>query len=320
MNNEIFDNYIKLEHAMPSHADIVNINWCMGNTCNFACSYCPSSLHDGSIGWYDYDKVISFCDKVIDHYKGKLVYFEFTGGEVTLWKHFPDLCKHLKSRGADVGFISNSSRTIRWWTEILPFVDHICLSFHPEFGNKEHFTKVANLTSLSVKTHINIMMKPEVFDELFQFAKDLTKINNISMAIQPLLKDFGEEIYPYKPEHKIIFDNQYDLLIKHIVHTKKFNIYRGAMAMVMPDNKKTVVASHRFIGMEKNSWSGWKCWAGLEQMVIDTDGSILRGWCRVGGKIGHVMDENLQLPSEPVICNKQKCHCNFDIMCTKEKL
>ena len=49
------------------------------------------------------------------------------------------------------------------------------------------------------------------------------------------------------------------------------------------------------------------------------DGTIHRGWCKVGGTIGHIADANLELPTDPVTCNKTMCHCNFDIMCTKEK-
>jgi organic radical activating enzyme len=320
MNPEILDQYTRLEHSNPEHASIVNVNWCMGNTCNFACSYCPDSLHNGSTGWYDYEKVVAFCDKVINHYDGRLVYFEFTGGEVTLWKHFPELCKYLKSRGADVGFISNSSRTIRWWNDIADHVDHVCLSFHPEFGDKDHFLEVVKLTSQKFRTHVNIMMKPDMFLELFEFATKVNKVKNISIALQPLLKDFSEEIYPYSTQQKHILDNQHELVGKHIVYDRDFKSYRGAMAMVTPEGKRVTMAPQKFIGMQRNNWQGWNCWAGLEQIVIDMDGSIYRGWCRVGGRIGHILKEDLQLPSNPVLCNKTNCHCNFDIMSTKEKV
>lgn len=319
MNPEILDQYTRLEHGNPEHANIVNVNWCMGNTCNFECSYCPKDLHDGSIGWYDFEKVKAFCDRVMAHYAGRLVYFEFTGGEVTLWKHFPELCKYLKSQGAAVGFISNSSRTMRWWESILPDVDHVCLSFHPEFGNKDHFLEVVKLTSQQIRTHTNIMMKPEQFNDLYEFATKIAKIKNISMALQPLLKDFSEEMLPYDPQQQHILDNQYELITKHIVHDKVYPYYRGAMTMVAPNGNRTTLASHRFISLDRNAWSGWNCWAGLEQIIVDKDGSIWRGWCRVGGMIGHVLRENLKLPDAPVLCNKQRCHCNFDIMCTKEK-
>lgn len=319
MNTEIIDNYVRLEHANPDHANIVNVNWCMGNTCNFECSYCPSSLHDGSKGWYDYGSVVAFCDRVLEHYAGKKVYFEFTGGEVTLWKHFPDLCKYLKEKQVKVGFISNGSRTMRWWNEIIPFVDHACLSFHPEQGEKEHFLEVVKLTSQHFRTHVNIMMKPDRFNELYEFAVKVSKIKNISIALQPLLKDFSEEIYPYDKFQQHVLDHQHMLVARNITYDRQFESYRGAMAMVTATGKRQVVAPQRFIGMQKNSWYGWNCWAGLEQIIVDMDGSIYRGWCRVGGRIGHILDDDINLPSSPVLCNKAKCHCNFDIMSTKER-
>jgi len=319
MTDTIYQTYTRLEHGNPDLAKIVNVNWCMGNTCNFECSYCPKSLHDGSRGWYDYASVTAFCDRIIDHYSGNTVYFEFTGGEVTLWKHFPELCRYLRERGCKVGFISNSSRTLRWWEAILPFVDHVCLSYHPEAGDKEHFYAVASLTSQHIRTHVNLMMLPGIFDELRDFAVRLTAIKNISMALQPLLVDFGETVFPYTAEQQQVLDNQYDQIARHIVHDRQFENYRGAMAMVAPDGRRVVHAAHKFISTNNNAWQGWRCWAGIEQIVVDMTGEVFRGWCRVGGVIGHVLDAELRLPTLPVICNKARCHCNFDIMCTKEQ-
>ena len=319
MKTDTFERYIRLEHANLDLAKIVNVNWCMGNTCNFECSYCPKSLHDGSHGWYDFEKVLVFCDKIITHYAGNTVYFEFTGGEVTLWKHFPDLCQWLKARGCRVGFISNSSRTLRWWEDILDHVDHVCLSFHPEAGDKAHFQQVAAMTSQRFRTHVNLMMLPDRFDELYDFAVQLTSINNISMALQPLLINFGEQVYPYEPDQQDRIDRQFELVSKHITHDRQFENYRGAMAMVRPDGKRVVMAPQKFISQQVNSWQGWHCWAGLENIIVDMDGKIYRGWCREGGSIGHVLDVGLDLPTAPVLCRKHRCHCNFDIMCTKEK-
>lgn len=319
MNQKILDDYIRLEHSVTDLAKIVNVNWCMGNTCNFACSYCPSGLHDGSVSWYELQSVLNFCEQIIQHYK-TTIYFEFTGGEVTLWKHFPDLCRFLRANGCKVGFISNSSRTLRWWSDILPNVDHVCLSYHPEAGDKEHFRSVAALTSEHFRTHLNIMMVPDRFDELYEFAQQLSTIKNVSMALQPLLVDFGETVFPYDEDQKHKLDNQYELVSKHVVHDKQFETYRGAMAMVNSAGKRVVMAPQKFISQQRNSWQGWHCYAGLENIIVDMDGSVYRGWCKVGDSIGNVLDAKLNLPIEPIICTKARCHCNFDIMCTKERI
>ena len=56
----------------------------------------------------------------------------------------------------------------------------------------------------------------------------------------------------------------------------------------------------------------------LEQIIVDFDGSVWRGWCRVGGSFGNIKDpQNVNFPKLPVHCNKSYCHCNFDIMCKK---
>ena len=318
MIQDMLDTYVRLEHGNPELANIVNVNWCMGNTCNFACTYCPPGLHNGTMGWYDFPAVMRFCDQITAHYNST-IYFEFTGGEVTLWKHFPELCQFLKSRGCKVGFISNSSRTMRWWQDILPHVDHVCLSFHPEAGDKDHYRQVAQLTSQHFRTHLNVMMLPDRFDELWDFAAELSDIKNVSMALQPLLVDFGESVYPYTEDQQQRLDNQYELISKNIVHDRKFENYRGAMAMVNADGKRAVYAAHKFISTNNNGWQGWDCWAGLENIIVDMDGKLYRGWCKEGGSIGHVLDDRLNLPTAPVRCGKHRCHCNFDIMCTKAK-
>jgi len=91
------------------------------------------------------------------------------------------------------------------------------------------------------------------------------------------------------------------------------------MRAIDANGEGPVVSAHRFISEKANNWSGWKCYAGIEQLIVDMDGSIYRGWCKVGNSIGHINDANLELPMLPVICNKNMCHCNFDIMCSKEK-
>ena len=87
--------YDKLIHFAPSSKEYTVVNWCIGNTCNYTCTYCPDYLHDGSIKWFDYDEAETFCSRVINHYDNKKLYFEFTGGEVTMWRHFPKLAEFL---------------------------------------------------------------------------------------------------------------------------------------------------------------------------------------------------------------------------------
>jgi MoaA/NifB/PqqE/SkfB family radical SAM enzyme len=310
--------YIKLVHSNPTHQEWFVVNWCLGNTCNFKCSYCPTDLHNATNPWPELDAIKNFILQVKAAHPNKKIYFEFTGGEVTLYKHFIEVCKFCTEQGVRVGLISNGSRTLRWWEENKQYFDHVCLSFHPEFADEKHFIEVVKILHDDLRTHVNIMMSPDKFDFCYAVANKVKNIGNISMALQPLIHDFGEVLYDYNEFQKKIFEKQHDLIVKHIKYTKSFDYYRGAMQTVSADGSTRVASAHRFISEKANDWSGWKCYAGVEQLIVDMDGTVRRGWCKVGENIGNIHDEQLTLPTEPVVCDKTMCHCNFDIMCTKE--
>jgi hypothetical protein len=309
--------YTRLEHADPTNTEWFVVNWCLGNTCNFSCSYCPAILHDGSKRWPEFEDIKRFILKVKEQHPTKKLYFEFTGGEVTMYKHFIALCEFCREHNVKVGMISNGSRTLRWWEENKHFFDHVCLSFHPEEAKADHFLAVAGILHDIVKVHVNVMMSPEKFDDCYALAERAVTLSNISLALQPLIHDFGDKLYDYTDEQKSIFDRQYALLGSKIKHTKRQKVYRGSMRTVGEVSK--VLSAHSFIANGTNNWFGWDCYAGVEQLIVDMDGSIHRGWCKVGDRIGYIWDANLQLPTAPVRCNKIMCHCNYDIMSTKER-
>ena len=269
----------KFYNILDHHHDEVKnwtvVNWNLGNMCNYSCSYCPTSLHDGSYGWNDYNIIKKFIDTTMSHYASKKIYFEFTGGEVTLWKDFIKIVEYIKLSGHDVGFISNASRTFRWWDKNKNKFDHICLSFHAETADVDHFLKVVELMSSHVKTHVNIMMHYE--QNKWNICQDLAEkvihIKNISLALQPLIIDFGNILYDYNANQIEYIDKQWTNLASKIKYDKKFKLYRGSMEMIDTVNDLVEISSaHRFINNKTNNWYGWKCWAGLEQIVIGLDG------------------------------------------------
>lgn len=314
--------YNILDHHHKEASDWVVVNWNLGNMCNYNCSYCPPVLNDGSIGWNDLKIIKGFIDAVINHYAPRRIYFEFTGGEVTLWKHFVECAQYIKERGHDIGFISNGSRTIRWWEKNKDNFDHVCLSFHPEHADPDHFFEVVKIMSQVCRTHVNVMghNDPERFEMGRALSERLAnEVENISMAFQPLVVDFGEVRFPYTKEQEEILDQQFNLFGSKVNHTKEYKLYRGSMDMIDTVNDlRQNSSAHRFIADNTNNWKGWDCWAGVEQIIVDFDGSVWRGWCRVGGKLGYMQyPGDVKFPANPVRCNKSYCHCNFDIMCKK---
>ncbi len=321
MENNVLssDSYSRLQHSSSLHKNYVVVNWCMGNTCNYACSYCPESLHSATQPWPSFEDVKPFLDKVIEHYSGKNIYFELTGGEVSLWKDLPLAADYLKSRGCKIGIISNGSRSLEFFGKLVEKIDHICLSFHPESAKEEHFYSVVEFFAQRVRTHVNFMMKPDLFNKCLAFSLKVKNIPNISIAVQPLMEGLSGAIFNYTELQQRTMNNQHDLIVKHIKYNKEYEVYRGAMEMLMDDGQKQTVAPQNFIAAGQNSWKNWYCYAGLEQIVVDMNGAIFRGWCLAGGPVGNIYDADLKLPTKPIKCPVDKCHCNLDIMSTKVK-
>jgi len=311
--------YHKLEHEHDFAKNTVVVNWCLLNVCNYKCSYCPEYLHSGTTGFPELSEIESFCTNVIAHHEGKNVYFEFTGGEVTFWKDFPELVDFLKSHeNVYVGVISNGSTSLEWWGSIKNKLDHTCLSFQPQFAKRDHYIKLTKLINGHMRTHVNLMMHPDYFSLCLEVVEELVAdVPNISIALQPLSVDFKDELYDYTKEQLDIIDKQFELFGSKVKWDKNWQIFRGAMKVI--GEKEMSTSAHRFITEGINRWKGWRCYAGVEQIVVDTDGVVWRGWCKEGGNLGFI-EKFVDLAVDPIVCGRDYCHCNFDIMCTKEKI
>jgi MoaA/NifB/PqqE/SkfB family radical SAM enzyme len=315
----------RLNHGRKEYQDYFVVNWCFFSICNFSCSYCPEELHDGKNRGLPIDVVKKFCLKVIKQKADKKVFFEFTGGEVTYHKNFVELFTFLKNNGAETGLISNGSRDIEFWKKNKHLIDHICLSFHPEQGDADHFYEVVKLLSEEATVHVNIMMLPEKFDKLHDLAKKISsEIADVSIAMQALFENINGKIYGYTPEQKDILDYPKlpwgENILHHPKPSKIRKVYRGEMVRSYTDGSSEVINTPELIARGENKWFGWECHIGVENLVVDYYGNVMRGWCGIGGIIGNVSGDDFDIPTKPITCMAKVCHCGLDIMATKEVL
>lgn len=318
-------NYTKLIHGNADYEKYFVVNWCFFSICNFSCSYCPPSLHDGKMRGLPLEEVTNFCLQVIENKKNKKVFFEFTGGEMTYYKDFVALFTFLKDNGADTGLISNGSRDLAFWEKHKHLIDHICLSFHPEQGDMDHFFNVVKLLNEVTTVHVNVMMLPEKFDALLGLAQKIaSQVEDVSISMQALFENMDGKMFGYSKEQKDILDRP-DLpygtntLYRRNQKVQR-KVYRGEMKKVFADGRQEVVNPPELIAQGENNWYGWNCNIGLENLVVDFSGNVRRGWCGVGGDLGHVSDYIFNFPTRPVYCQTQNCYCGLDIMAKKEKV
>src|SRR6056297_2904141 len=156
--------FVALKHEDERHENIVLVDWMLGNRCNFACDYCPKSLHDGSIPWIGLDDAKDFLRQVHDHYMtglGQDVWLQLTGGEPTQYPRFFDLCEAAHGFGMKVAVISNGSRTERFWERASTVLASVILTYHDLQVTHETFlTTVRTLTRNNVPLHINVTAHP----------------------------------------------------------------------------------------------------------------------------------------------------------------
>ena len=136
----------------------VQIQWSMGNTCNFSCEYCPSILHNGTKPWLTTQQYINVVDKISSHYASanRHMHWELLGGEVTTIPNFEDIIKRIAYYGSSVTIYTNGSRTIRWWEEAKEYLTGVVITYHPLTMDVQHLYDVVSTLKDALILDINI--------------------------------------------------------------------------------------------------------------------------------------------------------------------
>jgi MoaA/NifB/PqqE/SkfB family radical SAM enzyme len=143
------------------------ITWMLGAHCNYDCMYCPSELHDQSGHAHNLETMQQAWKNIHTKAKQQGLFFKitFTGGEVTANKNFLSLLQWIRKNYSDVvqiGFTTNGSASLNYYTKLVEFVESISFSTHSEFMDEQaFFDKVINIDKLMIKPkkslHVNIM-------------------------------------------------------------------------------------------------------------------------------------------------------------------
>lgn len=306
----------KIEPEKKRYQDLFFVDWSVGNTCNYKCSYCAPILNSGSQRWVTLEKVQEFCEKLFPQIdESREIMFSFTAGETSMWPHLINVCKWLKSqdRNITIQFLSNGSRTLAWWEKAKPHFDRVLLSYHIEFADKDHFLEVIQFLKDEINVAAHMLMKQESFDEILGIANEIYESTGVRVSLQPVMKNLVDQnstVSDYTEEQMSILENQ-DYESDH-------DDYRGRIRYKYDDGSEVIKTCAEVHATKDNHWIKMKCYAGIQQIAINNDGVITRGWCWQGGQIGHINDEELTLPQDPIVCRKQVCNNLADMCCAKE--
>lgn len=301
------------------------VDWTVGSTCNFSCSYCPEELHNGKTTWLDKKNLNLFLEKLYN-FTDLPLHFILAGGEITVDPDLKDKFDLIKTsrKGNLITALSNGSRSLRWWKAHQKMFDVLNLTLHTEEGDAEHISSVANMMNEYADVTVNVPLMPNFWDKGIENATIVSKNNNgYPVVLKPLRINFGHQFYPYNPTQlKILSDfSIFNNFNKNWKQPKPKN-FNPRFCVEYQNGKTEIIYPASWINEGKNDFHGWKCFIGLEKIYIGINGKISRGsWCKAGGgrgALGNVNDlDSIIFPTDPVTCPNPRCINVTDFKTTK---
>lgn len=303
---------IRIEKTWKNNYKLVE--WKLGNTCNYDCSFCGDSNKNGSEKWLDISLYKSVCLRLIQEADkdNKKVIFQFTGGEPTLYPDFLELLQYIKCNGGYNNIISNGSRTLRWWKELaeLDVLTTLFVTVHAEQNaNIDHIIEIINLFEKKATFVLaQCTAVPKYFDTALSFYNTLIDKACCKVSMK-LINSSTTLDYTNEQLNKI----KDDIVVpSKLYHRKTLPdiTYAGKMKVTFSDNSTKVNYAHALIAEGINKFEGYNCSIGIDSLNIRYD-TVYRGICREGGRIGSI-NEPISFMTETVTCTKYACTCGTD--------
>jgi len=326
----LLNEYKKFE--LVAEKDYIMIDWNMGNTCNYSCTYCDDHIHNGTFPWADEEVAFNFVKRCTEHYKsmGKDLLWNLLGGEPTVWNKFTTFFKRVKEYDPDcrIRVLTNGSRTTNWWNKTAPFLDDIIISYHPESADIKHITEVTKVLRDNDVFHtIQVCLYPPFLDKCYEAAKYFHKESQCNAVIVKSLKVTlsSPETFDYDRDYLdsiMEFDGEPIWTLENLDDESRKNIYAKRMFFTDGDKKLEIIGGgNQLMRDGQNSWKGWDCNIGLETLVVTMTGAVTSGSsCNHDCNLGNINDpDNIEFPTKPTVCQWTWCSCIADIETTKTK-
>jgi MoaA/NifB/PqqE/SkfB family radical SAM enzyme len=321
----------------------VQIQWSMGNTCNFSCEYCPSILHNGTKPWLPTDQYLKVVDKISNHYRSKnrFMHWELLGGEVTTIPDFEKIIERIAMYNSSVTVYTNGSRTIDWWKEAREYLTGVVITYHPLTMDVQHLYDVVDVLKDNLILDINIAgiggqveQLSDVVDNLRNMflGSEMQSVYDVNITIKTMYKKYlGEDNNHHKQETYYNYTPQEIKIMQRpglLPNPNQHNEYDDpndvqdhprfwSTEFMYEDAPPKYVQSHQIINEGLNRFKGMKCELGFDSLNIDMNGEVISSWC--GAKnFGNITQlDNWDIPKTETRCPFEFCNNLNDISITK---
>jgi organic radical activating enzyme len=311
---------IKIEN---SNSATLDVEFVLGNVCNYKCHYCFPGCHEGTHRWPDHQQIIENIKTLFAFYKnqGKQnIDLKIIGGEPTLWPHLETFINEIKKDiDVFVRISTNASRTLVYWKDKSDLFDEITISVHNEFVDLDHVIAVADYIHQRQRSnlYVFVLMDPLHWDRSVECMNYLATGNRgWGLSAQPVLFDsetrYNQEQFQYMKYTTRRYGSN---PIPDKTQSIKMILENGAAE---PYDYKKIVLN------KANQFLGFDCNLGVDRIYINIDGEI-KGACgeTLFNKTLNIKDQDFtnklhkvnQL--SPVTCSQQICGCAAEIKLTK---
>jgi MoaA/NifB/PqqE/SkfB family radical SAM enzyme len=334
------------DHAYHIPPQVFSVNWFLGKRCNYDCSYCPPHIHDAVSPFIDTKSAKKFIDSL--RQVKPQIKWNFTGGEPFIDPGLRDIIVYLRSYSTSeqINSTTNGSLPLKTYSQLADCFTGLTFSLHLERSDAEINKTLKTLKDLSIsfpalQLTVNLMFLPGKLKQTQNLVAWLQEntINFIVRKIHPPMN--ADNLVPFRTlgsgkkdrallpinrqkEYKIKFVQQNNqarssnMLDYYTTEELKYlELFNDRLSWInmgvwFEDGQYQELNSDQLITHEKHSFKNWICYAGVDNIFIDFDGSVYRGNCLNNGNIGSIFDE-FEPQLVPTKCKRQWCSCNADI-------
>ena len=296
----------------------VYLYWLLTDYCNFECSYCCPTLHEGH---YQKSKdfpsdvdIQLFLDSLRTYSKDKLLTVCLTGGEPTTHPMYATILSAVAEfPGSTLETITNGSRPLAWWKNLPTLPNKVIISLHQEFTNLEKINELAlYLDSAGVDVRFNLVADPANWDWVTSVQSTLdTTLHQLIDAKILTRHNFDAgytsgQLYEYAPE-QLEF-------IKKTQSTKRKATPHLISRVTYDDGSIRGLRQFEVINNNQHQFKGWSCSAGRDGFKVTPNGTVWAGICQADN-LGHIKD--FKPNTDMLTCRVPYCKCPGDLAITK---
>ena len=345
------------DHAYNITPTVLSVAWFLGKRCNYDCSYCHPHNHDAVSPFLDFETAKNFVSRIFlfANMHHKKIKWSFTGGEPFIDPGFAPLAEIISNHESteQINVTTNGSAPLKTYIACEKNINGITISLHLERSQseiKKIINKIIYLTkNTNIFINVNLMF---LHGQQSQVEYIIQKFNNHNVKF--VLRKILNNDLSIENSHAFyeLTENKKDRVLipitdqsnrkkswrknnNKVLEKNNLNYYNQSEMQLLDSVNKQIIWNNMGVWYSDGtyeelntdylltntipSFKGWTCFAGVDQIYVDFDGSVYTGHCQNGGAIGHISDRKTTFLDIPNKCVTKYCNCNTDIPIRKSQ-